>query len=87
MNAASLKLVAFKQESPKSAEVRRVWLRRGPALRASDKCGQATKSAWWMSRRVEAMKDAIGCDKPWGAVKRALIQGFPNGVTLFREPE
>lgn len=27
------------------------------------------------------MKDVVGCDKPWVAVKQALIQGFPNGVT------
>ena len=27
------------------------------------------------------MKDVVGCDKPRGAVKRALIRGFPNGET------
>ena len=48
---------------------------------AGDKCDQATKGARWMSRRDEAMKDAVGCDKPRGAVKRALILGFPNGAT------
>jgi len=34
-----------------------------------------------MSRRDEAMKDVAGCDKPWEAVKQALIQGCPNGET------
>ena len=51
------------------------------SVRASDECDQATKGAWWMSRRDEAMKDAVGCDKPRGAVKRALILGFPNRET------
>jgi len=46
-----------------------------------DKCDQATKGARWMSRRDEAMKDVVGCDKPRGAVKRALILGSPNGET------
>ena len=56
---------------------------RGPApgARAGDGCGQATKGAWWMSRRDEAMKDVVGCDMPRGAVKRALILGSPNGAT------
>ncbi len=53
-------------------------------LRANDRRDQATKGAWWMSRRNEAMKDAVGCDKPRGAVKRALILGFPNGETRSR---
>jgi len=39
------------------------------------------KGTWWMSWRDEAMKDAAGCDKPRGAVKRALILGSPNGET------
>jgi hypothetical protein len=26
------------------------------------------------------MKDVAGCDKPRGAVKQALIRGFPNGA-------
>ena len=46
-----------------------------------DKCGQVTKSIWWMPRRDEAMKDVGNCDKSWGAVNRALIQEFPNGET------
>jgi len=29
----------------------------------------------------EAMKDVGACDKPRGAGKRAIIRGFPNGVT------
>ena len=48
---------------------------------ASHEGGQATKSTWWMPRRREAMKDAAGCDKPRGVVKRALIRGCPNGET------
>ena len=28
------------------------------------------KGIRWMPWRVEAMKDVLGCDKPWGAVKR-----------------
>jgi len=50
-------------------------------VRATDGCGQATKGAWWMSRRDEATKDVAGCDMPRGAVKRALILGSPNGAT------
>ena len=50
-------------------------------VRVSDECGQATKGAWWMSRRDEAMKDVVGCDKPRGAAKRALILGSPNRET------
>ncbi len=55
--------------------------RRRRFVRANDECDQAIKGAWWMSRRDEAMKDAVGCDKPRGAVKQALILGFPNGET------
>ena len=29
----------------------------------------------------EPMKDVGGCDKPRGAVNRAVIRGCPNGVT------
>ena len=28
------------------------------------------KSQRWMPRLVEAMKDVLGCDKPWGAAKK-----------------
>ena len=49
--------------------------------RANGSCGQATKGAWWMSRRDEAMKDVVGCDKPREAVKQVLILGSPNGET------
>ena len=45
----------------------------------------ATKSTGWMSRRLEAMKDVEGCDKPGEAAKQAEIPGFPNGATRFRE--
>ena len=44
--------------------------------------GQATKSTWGMSWRQEAMKDVEGCDMPGGAVKQALIPGFPNDRTV-----
>jgi len=37
---------------------------------------------WGMSRRQEARKGVEDCDKPGGAVKRALIPGSPNGRTL-----
>jgi len=45
------------------------------------KGGQALKSAWWMPRRAEAMKDVGGCDMPRGAANQALIRGFLNGAT------
>ena len=47
-----------------------------------DQCGQATKGVWGMSWRQEAMKGAEDCDKPGGAVKRALIPRCPNRRTL-----
>jgi hypothetical protein len=47
-----------------------------------DQCGQATKGVWGMSWRQKAMKGVENCDKPWEAVKRALIQGFPNDRKL-----
>jgi len=37
---------------------------------------------WGMSRRQEARKGVEDCDKPGGAVKRAMIPGFPNEPTL-----
>ena len=43
--------------------------------------GQVTKGARWMPWHQEAMKDVGACDKPRGAGKRAIIRGFPNGVT------
>ena len=43
-----------------------------------DQCGQATKGMWGMSRRQQAMKGVEDCDKPGGAVKRALSPGCPN---------
>jgi len=47
-----------------------------------DSCGQATKGAWGMSWRQEAMKGVEDCDKPGGAVKQALILGFLNQAVL-----
>ena len=44
-------------------------------------CGQVVKGARWMPWHQEPMKDVGGCDKPRGAVNRALIRGFPNGGT------
>ena len=43
-----------------------------------DQCGQATKGVWGMSWRQEAMKGVEDCDKPGGAVKRALRPGSLN---------
>jgi hypothetical protein len=43
--------------------------------------GQATKGAWWMPWRKQAMKDVASCEKLRGAAKRALIRRFPNGAT------
>jgi hypothetical protein len=37
-----------------------------------------------MPRQREAMKDAVNCEKPRGAVKQALIRGYPNGETRQR---
>jgi hypothetical protein len=53
------------------------WDRRG-----GDQCGQATKGMWGMSWRQEAMKGVEDCDKPGGAVKRALMPGSPNQRAL-----
>ena len=39
------------------------------------------KGTRWMSWRQEAMKDAVTCEKSWGAGKRAEIQECPNGAT------
>jgi hypothetical protein len=44
-------------------------------------CGQVFKGTRWMPWHQEPMKDVGGCDKPRGAVNRALIRGFPNGGT------
>ena len=50
--------------------------------RGQDQCGQATKGVWGMSRRQQAKKGVEDCDKPGGAVKRALIPGCPNDRAL-----
>ncbi len=50
--------------------------------RVLDIGGQATKGAWGMSWRQKTMKGVEGCEKPGGAVKRALIPGFPNWLAL-----
>ena len=42
---------------------------------------QATKRAWWMPWRQEAMKDVVACDKLRGVGKLTLIRRFPNGET------
>ncbi len=47
-----------------------------------DHGGQATKGVWGMSRRQQAMKGVEDCDKPGGAVNRALSPGYPNGRIL-----
>ena len=51
-------------------------------VRAFDSGGQATKGAWGMSRRQEAVKGAEGCDKPGETVKQVMIPGFPNRLQL-----
>ena len=43
--------------------------------------GQVNKRTWWMPWQPEAMKDAVGSEMPRGAVKQALIRGYPNGET------
>jgi hypothetical protein len=35
----------------------------------------------WMPWHQGPMKDVGGCDMPGGVVYRAVIPGFPNGVT------
>ena len=50
--------------------------------RGQDQCGQVTKGMWGMSWRQEAMKGVEDCEKPGGAVKRALIPGCPNHPAL-----
>jgi len=51
-------------------------------VRGWNSSGQATKGARGMSWHQEAMKGVEGCDKPGGAVKQALIPGFPNYRTV-----
>ena len=46
-----------------------------------DKCGQATKGAWWMSWHREATKDVVACDMLREAGKQASIRRFPNEET------
>ena len=50
--------------------------------RGVDQGGQATKGVWGMPWRQEAMKGVEDCDKPGGTVKRVLIPGYPNWLTL-----
>ena len=54
----------------------------GSVFGVLDSCGQATKGAWGMSWRQEALKGVEDCDKPGGVVKRALIPGFLNRRAL-----
>src|SRR5215475_1360920 len=56
------------------------WQVRSP--RGRHQCGQAPKGVWGMSGRRQAMKGAEDCDKPGGAVKRALRPGSPNQRAL-----
>jgi hypothetical protein len=50
--------------------------------RGRDQCGQATKGMWGMSGRQKARKGVEDCDKPGGAVNRALRPGCPNHRVL-----
>jgi hypothetical protein len=52
-----------------------------PGMTVIDKCGQATKGAWWMSWHREATKDVVACDMLREAGKQALIRRFPNAET------
>jgi hypothetical protein len=54
-------------------------LRTAQWMRAS--LWQVIKGTRWMPWHQEPMKDVGDCEKPWGAVNRAEIQGFPNGET------
>ena len=49
---------------------------------AIDHGGQIHKGVWGMSWRQKAMKGVEGCEKPGGAVKRALILGSLNYCSL-----
>ena len=51
---------------------------RGDTGRGRDQCGQATKGVWGMSGRQKATKGVEDCDKPGGAVNRALSPGSLN---------
>ena len=42
---------------------------------------QVFKGVRWMPWHQEPMKDAVICDMPRGADKRAVIRGSPNGET------
>ena len=55
---------------------------RGDTNGGQDQCGQATKGVWGMSWRQEAKKGVEDCDKPGGAVKRALSPGSLNDPLL-----
>ena len=57
-------------------------LRRKRPVRAFDLCGQATKGAWGMSWRQEALKGVEDCEKLGVTVKRVMIPRFPNGRML-----
>ena len=50
-----------------------------------DKCGQATKGAWWMSWHREATKDVVACDKLREAGKQALIRRSLNEETQLHD--
>lgn len=55
---------------------------KGGRTRGLDLCGQATKGAWGMSWRQEALKGVEDCEKLGGIVKRVLIPRFPNRRAL-----
>ena len=70
-------------------ELARVWIcplrlfaAPGTNKRGLDLCGQATKGAWGMSWRQEALKGVEDCEKLGGTVKRVLIPRFPNRHAL-----
>ena len=55
---------------------------RGERWRALDSRGQATKGAWGMSWRQEALKGVEDCEKLGEAVKQALIPRSLNWYPL-----
>ena len=73
---------------PASGEASAPWFAQRPvgssafpgsvSWRGRGRRGQATKGVWGMSWRRQATKGVEDCDKPGGAVKRALSPGSLN---------
>ena len=67
--------------SKQNAERYRMEPQRRPIHSIKDCYGQVTKGVWGMSRRREATKDVVGCDKPGAGAEQPLNPGSPNGAT------